>query len=106
MLGRGGFGLSRKNDEITSSTGIARVFLYASRAEAVLASGGVVEFVDFSDGGVGDGGDDELGDAVLVIDGEGFFAQVNQGDEEFASVVGVDGARGVGETDAVLCGDA
>lgn len=55
---------------------------------------------------MGDGGDDELGDAVLMIDGEGFFAQIDQCDEEFASVVGVDGAWGVGETDAVLCGDA
>lgn len=50
-----------------------------------------------------DRGDDHLGDAVGVVDGEGFLGEVDQCDEHFASVVGVDGAWGVGECDAVLC---
>ncbi len=78
--------------------------LDAGGAEAVGSSGGVVELFYGHDGGVGDWGDDELGDAVGVVDGEGFFGEVDQGDEELASVVGVDGARGVGQGDAVLCG--
>lgn len=51
------------------------------------------------------GCDDHLGDSVCVVDGERFIAQVDECDEHFASVVGVDGARGVGEGDAVLCGE-
>jgi len=51
---------------------------------------------------VGDGGDDELGDAHVVGDVDWFFAEVNECDEEFASVVCVDGARCVWDGEPVL----
>jgi hypothetical protein len=43
-----------------------------------------------------------LGDAVGVVDGVGLAPEVDQGDEHLAAVVGIDGARGVGDGDAVL----
>ncbi len=46
----------------------------ACGAEAGVASGGLVEGVDFDDGGVGDGGDDELGDSHVVGDVDWFLA--------------------------------
>lgn len=52
-----------------------------------------------------DGRDNHLCDPVGVVDGVGFFGEVDQGDEHLTSVVGVDGARRVGEGDAVLCGE-
>lgn len=56
----------------------------------------MVELIDDTDGGVGNRSDDHLGDAVGVVDGEGFLGEVDQGDEELASVVGVDGSWSVG----------
>ncbi len=60
--------------------------------------------IDGDDRGVGDRGDNHLGDAVGVVDGEGLFGEIDQGDEELASVVGVDGSWGVGQGDAVVGG--
>lgn len=80
--------------------------LDAGGAEAFGASGGIIEFlgiIEELDGSVGDGCDDHLCDPVAVVDGEWLLSEVDECDEDFASVVGVDGARGVWERDAVLC---
>lgn len=50
--------------------------------------------------------DDQLRDAHAIFDGEGGAAEVDQGNPQFASVVAIDGAGGVGDADAVLGGEA
>ena len=66
--------------------------LEAGGSEAVGSSLGVIEVGDFLDGGVSDGRDDHLRDAVAVLDGVGELAEIDECDEHFASVVCVDGA--------------
>jgi len=81
------------------------VLFDAARAEAALAALGVGEFFF----GPGDGfvtGDDELGDAVSGLDDEGRAAEVQENDFDLAAIGGVDGARGIGDGDGVLIGEA
>ena len=63
----------------------------ARGAEAVAAAGGAVEGVGFEELDASDGGDDELGDAEGVGDLEGDAGEVDEGDEDLAAVVGIDG---------------
>ena len=74
-------------------------------SEAAGAAGGFVEGVDGLPGDAVDGGDEHLGDAHVAFDGEGVWAEVDEGDHDLASVVGVDGAGGVGHGDAELHGE-
>ena len=54
---------------------------------------------------MGDWGDDELGDAHLVGDLDGLLAEVDEGDEHFASEVGVDGSGCVGDGESLFGGE-
>jgi len=64
------------------------------------------QFFYFCDFYVGDGGDEHLGDSHSSFYGERFFAEVDEGDVDFAAVVAVDGSGGVDHGDAVLGGQA
>ena len=50
--------------------------------------------------------DDELRDALSVVDGEGILREVDEQHHQFATVVGVDGSRRVEHRDTVLQGQS
>ncbi len=74
----------------------------ACMSEASLATGGVFKVLDFGELGVRDWGDEHLSQSHAAFDGEGCVAEVDEWELEFAAVVGVDGAWGVNEGDAVF----
>ena len=53
-----------------------------------------------------EGGQDELGDTVPMLEGEGLIAQVDQEDFQFSPVVAVDGTWGIEDGDAMMDGEA
>lgn len=74
--------------------------------ESSFAAVGVVEGVGFDHLDLGEGGDDHLGDAHAAVDGERLLAKVDQGDHDLAAIVGVNGAGGIDQRDAVAAGEA
>jgi len=78
----------------------------AGVAESAGAAAGCVQLGDKLNLYTSDGSDDQLGDPIAAIDGEGFGAMVNEEHTELASIVGVDGAGRVQHCDTVFGGEA
>ena len=51
---------------------------------------------------IGDGLEEDLSDTVLRVDSEGFGAEVNEEDMDVAAEVGVDGGRGIEDSQAIF----
>ena len=64
-----------------------------------------VEAFGFLPGGAANRGKNGLSDARTTLDDEGFAAGIEQNDADFAAVVLIDGAGGVGQGDAVAQGE-
>ena len=84
----------------------ARPGLLSSMPEPAAAPAGLVDFVDLHDPGLGHWGYDHLCYAVVVLDYEGFVAQVDQDHPDFTTVIAVDRARGIHQADPVLQGQS
>jgi hypothetical protein len=73
-------------------------------AEARFAALGGREGGDDFPLGLGDRAENHLGDTHARFDKEGLLTEVDEEDLDFAAVVGIDGAGGVEEGDAVMEG--
>jgi hypothetical protein len=73
-------------------------------AEAPGSARGLAQLVDFIELGQRHCGRNELGDALAAADGEGLAAMVDEQDLQFAAIIAVDRAGGVGNADAMLEG--
>lgn len=79
---------------------------YASATVTTFTAFGVGERLGFLPLYGGVLGDDHLGDAFAVLDGEGFLSVIDQQHFDFTAVVGIDGTRTVEHGDAVFEGEA
>ena len=60
--------------------------------ESAGSAGGLIEPVNFLPDGLGNRGDDQLGDTIAPLDGEGFLAEIRHDYPDFTAVIGIDRA--------------
>ncbi len=74
----------------------------ASMSESAAAAFAVRQQLDDMQAGAADRGENELGDAVAPADGERLAAKIDQGDFDFAPIIGINRARRIDHSNAVF----